>query len=250
VFRWSNLRPAKRPGGLDQSRAHLPWRATANRSTDACSTHAGQSTDNLETTEGKWSRFGNSRRGIAAWLNESRWSYEKKLRLQFEPLYQTISRAERTRMKYVIPLRRPAGSEWPWALPEWVLRTHALPGRRPGHGQGRRGGGAAASRGTVGHSLQDAAAQAMRTWRSALPWLAAATPPDETGRHSRREVAGNGAGVRRFVAIRDPLREAVKEAIARVAVAPRHRGQVDKRRQSPDGAGIVAIGWFDARAER
>src|SRR5262249_26136314 len=62
--------------------------------------------------------------------------------------------------------------------------------------------------------LSDASAQAMRTLAFGFAILPENTPTDEDGLHARRDALETGLVFAGFVAIRDPLREDVKDALA------------------------------------
>jgi Ca2+-transporting ATPase len=67
--------------------------------------------------------------------------------------------------------------------------------------------------------LKDAASQAMRTLAFGYAVLPADTPIDAEGLHARRDALESGLVFTGFVAIRDPLREDVKDAVAQCRAA-------------------------------
>src|SRR5262249_41035922 len=67
--------------------------------------------------------------------------------------------------------------------------------------------------------LSDASAQAMRTLAFGFAILPENTPTDEDGLHARRDALETGLVFAGFVAIRDPLREDVKDALAQCRTA-------------------------------
>ena len=101
--------------------------------------------------------------------------------------------------------------------PEWVLRAqHALPGRRRRRSRLDAGGRARRSQAY----LRDSAGQAMRTLAFGLRACCRRTRrPTEDGLHARGETLESGLVFAGFVAIRDPLREDVKEAVDRCRAA-------------------------------
>jgi Ca2+-transporting ATPase len=171
---------------------------------------AVNSTANLEDKGGKLVTIGNSTEGaLLQWLHEAGLEYPK-LRLQFPPLYQAHFSSERKRMSTVA---RCGGSLVVLAkgAPEWVLAqsTHyqAADGTaRPWTPEARK---------AVDESLRDSASRAMRTLAFAHAMLPADTPVDAEGLHARRDALEAGLVFDGFVAIRDPLRDDVKEAVDR-----------------------------------
>ncbi len=188
---------------------HVPW-PRAGKPVDWVVLNAAvNSTANLEQKEGKFVAVGNSTEGaLLQWLNESGLTYEK-LRLQFEPLYQIHFSSERKRMTSVIRYgdRLVALAK---GAPEWVLQssTHY----QAADGMPREWTPEARQR--VEDQLRDSAAQAMRTLAFGYTHLPAEIPADQDALHARRDVIENGLVFVGFVAIRDPLREDVKDAVA------------------------------------
>jgi Ca2+-transporting ATPase len=171
---------------------------------------AVNSTANLEEKGGKLVTIGNSTEGaLLQWLGEAGLEYAK-LRLQFPPLYQAHFSSERKRMSTVA---RCGGSLEVLAkgAPEWVLAQST-------HYQGSDGQAhpwTAEARRAVEQALRDSAGRAMRTLAFAHATLPADTPVDAEGLHARRDALEAGLVFDGFVAIRDPLREDVREAVAR-----------------------------------
>jgi P-type Ca2+ transporter type 2C len=166
------------------------------------------STANLEEKQGKLVTVGNSTEGaLLQWLREAGLGYPK-LRLQFEPLYQIHFSSERKRMTTVIAYGDRLVSLIKGA-PEWVLEhsTHY----QAADGTAREW--TAESRGAVQAALKDSASQAMRTLGFGYAVQPADTPADEDALHARRDALESGLVFVGFVAIRDPLRDDVKEAV-------------------------------------
>jgi Ca2+-transporting ATPase len=171
---------------------------------------AVNSTANLEEKEGQLLPVGNSTEGaLLLWLHEEGIEYQK-LRLRFEPLYRLHFSSERKRMTTVIRYGAQVVVLVKGA-PEWVLEQstayQAADGSvRPWTPEILR---------AVAGRLKDTAERAMRTLAFGYVVLPADTPVDAEGLHSRRETMEQGLVYVGFVAIRDPLREDVKEAVAR-----------------------------------
>ncbi|MGH7227096.1 MAG: HAD-IC family P-type ATPase, partial [Gemmataceae bacterium] len=93
--------------------------------------------------------------------------------------------------------------------PEWVLEhsTHY----QTADGSVREW--TAEARGVVQASLKDSASQAMRTLGFGYSMQPAGTPSDEDALHARRDAVESGLVFVGFLAIRDPLRDDVKDAI-------------------------------------
>ena len=166
------------------------------------------STANLEEKQGKLVTIGNSTEGaLLQWLHEAGLEYQK-LRLQFEPLYQIHFSSERKRMTTVIEYGDRLVSLVKGA-PEWVLEnsTHY----QAADGTTREW--TAETRGAVQASLKDSASQAMRTLGFGYSMQPAGTPSDEDALHARRDALESGLIFVGFLAIRDPLRDDVKDAV-------------------------------------
>ncbi len=168
------------------------------------------STANLEEKEGKIITVGNSTEGsLLQWLREAGLDYEK-LRDQFKPLYQIHFSSERKRMTTVIRYGDKAVTLVKGA-PEWVLAQCT-------HYQGAEGTlhpWTTEARARVEDWIKDSASQAMRTLAFAYAVLPPDVPTDEDALHSRRESLENNLVFAGLVAIRDPLRDDVKEAVER-----------------------------------
>jgi P-type Ca2+ transporter type 2C len=170
---------------------------------------AVNSTANLEEKEGRTVTIGNSTEGaLLRWLRESQVEYGQ-LRLQFPALYQLHFSSERKRMTTVV--RYGAGlvalvKGAPEALLEHCRQYLAADGAA--HEL------TPALREAIHARLRGAAGQAMRTLAFAFAPLPAGTPEDEDGLHALRESLEGNLVYTGFVAIRDPLREDVKAAIA------------------------------------
>jgi Ca2+-transporting ATPase len=170
---------------------------------------AVDSTAHLETKDGKPVPVGNSTEGaLLLLLHEAGIDYQKG-RLQYEPLYQIHFSSERKRMTTVI---RQGGRlvALVKGSPEWLLEqsTHYLTG------DGTVREWTPEARATVLDHLRDTTRQAMRTLAFGYALLPDGTPADADSLHARRETIENGLVYAGFVAIRDPLREDVKDAVA------------------------------------
>ncbi|HEY7327716.1 MAG TPA: cation-translocating P-type ATPase [Gemmataceae bacterium] len=166
------------------------------------------STANLEEKQVKLVTVGNSTEGaLLHWLHEAGLEYQK-LRLQFEPLYQMHFSSERKRMTTVIPYGDKLVSLVKGA-PEWLLErsTHY----QTADGTAREW--TSEARAAVQTFLRDSAGQAMRTLGFGYSILPGDTPADEDALQARREVLESGLVFVGFLAIRDPLRDDVKEAV-------------------------------------
>lgn len=189
--------------------AQLPWPRDGKPIDWIVINAAVNSTANLEEKEGKLLPVGNSTEGaLLLWLHESGLEYQK-LRLQFAPLYQIHFSSERKRMTTVIRFgdRLVALAK---GAPEWVLEqsTHyqAAGGTtQPWTPEVRQ---------QVQEQLKNTAARAMRTLAFGYATLAPEAPSDYDGLHGLREGLESNLVFVGFVAIRDPLREDVKDAIA------------------------------------
>jgi Ca2+-transporting ATPase len=170
---------------------------------------AVNSTANLEPKDNKLVTIGNSTEGsLLQWLHEAGLEYQK-LRLQFPALYQIHFSSERKRMTTVIRYGDRLVALVKGA-PEWLLgqSTHyqASDGTtRPWTDEARQ---------AVQASLRDSAGQAMRTLAFGHALLPPDTPAEAEALHGRRDGLESGLVFSGFVAIRDPLRDDVKEAVA------------------------------------
>ncbi|MHB1424203.1 MAG: cation-translocating P-type ATPase [Gemmataceae bacterium] len=166
------------------------------------------STANLEEKQGKLVTVGNSTEGaLLQWLHEAGLEYQK-LRLQIPPLYQIHFSSERKRMTAVVRYGDKLVSLVKGA-PEWLLE-------RSTHYQGSDGVARAwtsEARAVVQTCLKDSASQAMRTLGFGYAIVPPDTPTDEDALHARRDMLESGLVFVGFVAIRDPLRDDVKDAV-------------------------------------
>jgi Ca2+-transporting ATPase len=175
---------------------------------------AVNSTANLEDKQGKLVAVGNSTEGaLLQWLHEAGLEYPA-LRLQFPPLYQIHFSSERKRMTTVT---RCGGRLVVLAkgAPEWILEQsshyQAEDGTtRPWTPEARR---------AVEECLKDSSTRAMRTLAFGCAVLPSETPIDAEGLHDRRDSLESGLIFTGFVAIRDPLRDDVEEAVAQCRAA-------------------------------
>jgi Ca2+-transporting ATPase len=171
---------------------------------------ATNSTANLEDKDGKLVTVGNSTEGaLLQWLREAGVDYVK-LRATHELLYQIHFSSERKRMTTVIRYGDRLLALMKGA-PEVILgqTTHYLAadgGVKPWDD---------AARAAVDAYLRDSARQAMRTLAFAHKELPADYPAEEEALHEVRGEIEAGLIFTGMVAIRDPLREDVKEAVDR-----------------------------------
>jgi Ca2+-transporting ATPase len=171
---------------------------------------AANSTANLEQKQGKTFSVGNSTEGaLLQWLGEAEVDYHK-IRGQFSPIYQLLFSSERKRMTTatrvgdrVVALVK--GS------PEWLLEhsTHF----QTADGDAREW--TLEARETVRAALHDSSAQAMRTLGFGHAAQPADFPADAEGVQARRDALETGLVFDGFIAIRDPLRPDVKDAVAK-----------------------------------
>jgi Ca2+-transporting ATPase len=171
---------------------------------------AVNSTANLESKQGKLVAVGNSTEGaLLQWLREAGIDYQL-LRKQFQPIYQVHFSSERKRMTTVAPY---GGRVVVLAkgAPEWVLgqSTHYQTA------DGRAAPWTPEARAAVEAFLRDSASQAMRALAFGYAELPADAPADPDALHARRDALEANLVFAGLVAIRDPLREDVKDAIDR-----------------------------------
>jgi Ca2+-transporting ATPase len=175
---------------------------------------AVNATANLEEKEGRLVPVGNSTEGaLLLWLHEEGIEYQK-LRLQFQPLYQVHFSSERKRMTTVIRYGAQVVVLVKGA-PEWVLEQSSA--YQAADGTVRPW--TPAARQAIHDRLHETAARAMRTLAFGYALLPADTPVDAEGLHERRADMEQELVYVGFVAIRDPLREDVKEALAQCRLA-------------------------------
>ena len=166
------------------------------------------STANLEQKEGKTVTVGNSTEGaLLQWAREAGVEYGER-RSRFEVLYQMHFSSDRKRMtsvaaddgRFVVLVK---------GVPEIVLErcTSVM------DASGNRRTLTDADRKTIAEQLKDAAGQAMRTLAFAHKELGPDTPRDDESLHARRDDLEVGLTFVGFVAIRDPLRPEVKDAV-------------------------------------
>jgi Ca2+-transporting ATPase len=188
---------------------YVPWPHNGKPLDWICLNAAVNSTANLEDKDGKLVTVGNSTEGaLLQWLHKSGIEYQK-LRLRFDPLYQIHFSSDRKRMTTVIRYgdRLVALTK---GAPEWLLTESTQFQRSDGTLQEWT----ESAKEILWRQLGEAAGQAMRTLAFGYVWLPAETPHDEEGLHALRETIECGFVFAGFVAIRDPLREDVKEAVA------------------------------------
>ena len=167
------------------------------------------STANLEEKQGKLVTVGNSTEGaLLHWLHEGGVEYQK-LRLQYPPLYQMHFSSERKRMTTVIQYGDKLVSLVKGA-PEWLLERSTYYQAADGSPHEWT----TEARTAVQTYLNDSAGQAMRTLGFGYATLPAQTPADEDALHACRDTLESGLVFIGFLAIRDPLRDDVKDAVA------------------------------------
>jgi Ca2+-transporting ATPase len=189
--------------------SHLPWPRDGKPLDWMLINAAVNSTANLEEKEGKIQTVGNSTEGaLLQYLRENGMDYIK-LRLQFGPLYQIHFSSERKRMTSVI-----AYGERLVALvkgaPEWVLE-HSVAYQTA---DGTTLPWTPEAKQAVQAGLQDSAIKAMRTLAFGYKIMPPDVPHDGEKLQERREELESDLVFAGFVAIRDPLREDVKDAVA------------------------------------
>jgi Ca2+-transporting ATPase len=171
---------------------------------------AVNATANLEEKQGKLVAVGNSTEGaLLQWLHEAGINYTK-LRGQFPPIRQVHFSSERklmaTLVRYgdrLVVLAKGA----PEKLLERSTQYLSVDGTaRPWTEE------AAVA---VQAALKDAAGQAMRTLAFAYAMLPPDAPTDADVFHARQDLLEGRLVFLGFVAIRDPLREDVRDAVAR-----------------------------------
>jgi Ca2+-transporting ATPase len=168
------------------------------------------STANLEEKEGKTIVIGNTTEGaLLRWAREAGVEYGER-RASFPLLYQMHFSSDRKRMTSVADIEGKLVVFMKGA-PEIILErcTHQL------DANGEMAPLSASDRSALATQLKEAAGRAMRTLAFAHRELAADMPRDEDSLHNRRDEYEHGLVYAGFVAIRDPLRPEVPEAIAR-----------------------------------
>jgi P-type Ca2+ transporter type 2C len=199
---WSD--PVKREGWPDRP-SPVDWIAL---------NAAVNSTANLERKGDRLVTVGNGTEGsLLQWLHEAGLEYER-LRLQVPPVYQVHFSSDRKRMTTVVEINGRLVVLAKGA-PEWLLEhSTAYLGQdgtvRPWTPEARQ---------AVDAALRDAAGQAMRTLAFGQAELSPETPADFPALHARRDALEADLVFTGFVAIRDPLRSDVKDAVARCRAA-------------------------------
>ena len=181
---------------------------------------AVNTTASLEQKEGKTVTVGNTTEGaLLSWLRAGAWVRPDpfdyvKLRSEFPVLYQVHFSSDRKRMTTVADVNGRAVTLVKGA-PEAILSQC---------GSYLAADGSVlqltdAARTEVQLQLQAAAAEAMRTLAFAHAELPHGFPRDEDAIHDRRGEIENGLIFTGWVAIRDPLRDDVKRAVAECRAA-------------------------------
>jgi Ca2+-transporting ATPase len=168
------------------------------------------STANLETKDGKLVVIGNSTEGaLLQWLRENGVSYET-LRLKYPPVYQLHFSGERKRMTTVIQKDGRL-----LVLLKGAPETLLARAKEYQSADGMRQPLTDDVRHRIASALSDAASRAMRTLGFAWAELPPGTPSSEEALGVMREQIEENLVFVGFVAIRDPLRPDVKEAVAK-----------------------------------
>ncbi|MCS6853065.1 MAG: calcium-translocating P-type ATPase, PMCA-type [Gemmataceae bacterium] len=170
---------------------------------------AVNSTANLEARPGGWQVVGNSTEGaLLRWLADHALDY-RRLRLQFEPLYRIHFSSERKRMTTVVGhagrllvLVKGAPEGLLAQCDRFLDQDGSVRPLTPEF------------RAAVQAALREAASAAMRTLAFAHAVLPEDTPDDADALHARRDHLDHGLIWTGFVAIRDPLRPEVPDALA------------------------------------
>jgi Ca2+-transporting ATPase len=175
---------------------------------------AANSTANLEEKDGKTVTVGSSTEGaLLYWLREGKLDHVK-VRAEYEPLYQLTFNSERKRMTIVI--RHGGGlAALMKGAPEIVMEhtTHYL----AADGSVRPWDDAAKL--AVLTYQRESARKSMRTLAFAHRQLPAEYPTSDEELQKKQEEIERGLVFDGMVAIRDPLRDDVKEAIDRCKAA-------------------------------
>lgn len=169
---------------------------------------AVNSTAHLENKDGKLIPVGNSTEGsLLLWLHENAVEYEK-LRLAYPAIYQIHFSSERKRMTTIVEAGGGLVALVKGAS-EVVLErtTKYLSSDGSEHAWNPE------LRERVGQQILAAAGDAMRTLGFAYAKLPPGTPRDESGLSALREQLETDLVFVGFVAIRDPLRDDVKDAV-------------------------------------
>jgi len=172
---------------------------------------AVNATANLENKDGKVIVIGSTTEGaLLSYLRENGVAYEPLRNERFPEVYQVHFSSERKKMTSVI---RHGGHlvTLVKGAAEIVLEkcTHYLAADgipQPMTPEARR---------AIDEALRDAASREMRALGFAHAILPAGTPETEEGLHERRDDLEQGLIFDGFVAIRDPIRDDVKEAVER-----------------------------------
>ncbi len=175
---------------------------------------AVNSTANLEEKKGAVLTVGNSTEGaLLQWLRADGIDY-RPLRVRQAPLLQSHFSSERKRMSTVVRHDDRLVTLVKGA-PEALLQgsTHYLAA------DGSTKPWTAEAKQAAEDALRDAAGQAMRTLAFGHALLPPDTPDTEEALHERREQLEEGLIFDGFVAIRDPLRPDVKDAVAQCRAA-------------------------------
>lgn len=166
------------------------------------------STANLEDKEGQTITVGNSTEGaLLHWTADAGLEY-RQLRKKFEPLYLINFSSERKHMTTVIRYGDRLVTLAKGA-PEWVLENST-------HYQTADGQSlpwTPEAKEAVENAIRDSASQAMRTLAFAHVELPGDFPDSEDGLHEKKDQLENNLVFTGFVAIRDPLRDDVQDAI-------------------------------------
>ena len=169
---------------------------------------AVNSTANLENKDGKLVTVGNSTEGsLLLWLHENGCEYEK-LRLAYPALYQIHFSSERKRMTTVVEAGGGLVALVKGASEVVLERTQKYLSR-----DGSEHAWHPELRQRISQQILEAAGDAMRTLGFAYAKLPPGTPRDENSLSTLREQLETELVFVGFVAIRDPLRDDVKDAV-------------------------------------
>jgi Ca2+-transporting ATPase len=202
---WTSL-----PSPLRERGEYLgPW-PRGDRPLDWIAINAAvNSTANLEQKEGKTVVIGNNTEGaLLNWLREAGVEYGE-LRLQSPVLYRILFSSERKRMTTVIHYGERLVALVKGA-PEWVLENSAFVLGADGSVTPMTD----AKRQAAQARLKDAATRAMRTLAFAFGPPPPGTAAEEEALHAVRDALETRLVYVGFLAIRDPLRADVKDAVA------------------------------------
>jgi Ca2+-transporting ATPase len=175
---------------------------------------AVNSTANLEEKDGKLIPIGNSTEGsLLFWLNDAALAYEP-VRKQFAPVYQIVFSSERKRMTTVVRYGEQLVTLVKGASEKILEMSSAY---LTADGQVRPW--TDETKAAVAAAISDAAGSAMRTLGFGYVRLPHDFPTTEEGLHERKDDLEKNLVFAGFVAIRDPIRKEVPDAVAECRAA-------------------------------